>query len=252
MRVDVPTDSDPVVSSALLTMESGEDGFEGSPSKNMMGGSLSASEEEGDVDETLMEAAGETPSGLSALTADGVVPRCRRTRLVPTAPTRMSKRLLGPASATSVLQRAQERAASKNLEGNLPVVTPLPPIASFLVLTSLTDSHLEEVTHDSGVAFTLEKGSVSDTLSLIRAKEEAQAALALAAFRQEQDAVRAAVEVPPAVVDADGPASATTMATVSGNSSREELPTVTPGPTKRGACTISVTAHRGRRKLTRT
>jgi hypothetical protein len=75
MEVDVPTDSDPVISSALHTTESGEDGSEGSPSKNMMGGSLSASEEEGDVDEALQEAASETPAGLSAVTAEGVVPR---------------------------------------------------------------------------------------------------------------------------------------------------------------------------------
>jgi hypothetical protein len=139
----------------------------------------------------------------------------------------MRKRLLGPTSSTPVLQRAQERAASKNLEGNIPTVTPLPPISSFIVLPSLSDSHLE-VAHDSGLAFTLEKETISDTLSLIRAKEEAQAALALAAFRQEQDAARSAAEVPPAVVDADGAASTATAATVSGDSSWEELPTLTP------------------------
>jgi hypothetical protein len=80
--------------------------------------------------------------------------------------------------------------------------------------------------------------------------EEAQAALA--AFRREQDAARAAVEMPTAGVDADGAASTPTVATVFGNSSREELPTVTPRPTKRGACTRSVAARRGWRKLTRT
>jgi hypothetical protein len=114
----------------------------------------------------------------------------------------MSKRLLGPTSFSPVLQRAQEWAASKNLEGNLPAPTPLPSITSFLVLPSLTDSHLEEMAHDSGLAFTLEKGSVLDTLSFIRAKEEAQATLALAAFRRKQDAARVVAEVSPAVVDA--------------------------------------------------
>jgi hypothetical protein len=60
----------------------------------------------------------------------------------------------------------------------------------FAILPKVSDEHLLKVTHDSGLAFTCESHSPQEALSLIRAKEEAQAALALAVFRKEVEAAR--------------------------------------------------------------
>lgn len=114
------------------------------------------------------------------------------------------------AGATPVLEKAQRRASEKNLEtvisnnkgqGN-----------DYTLLDSLSDSHLELVATDSCVIFNPRAGAKEEALSLIRAKELAQAALAEAAdtHLQEQAAVaaaarEAAAEAPtPAAGDADG------------------------------------------------
>jgi hypothetical protein len=67
--------------------------------------------------------------------ATTVVPRRRRTKTVPTGPARKSARLQGPAAAVSVMQRAQNRTASKNLD-HAGTSTPL---------AHLPDAHLSSV-----------------------------------------------------------------------------------------------------------
>jgi hypothetical protein len=83
-----------------------------------------------------------------------------------------------------VLQRAQERAAAKNLEPGT--------VSNFAVHPVLSDSHMVSVTHDCGMAFERESHTVTETISLIRVKEEAHVALPLAAFCKEVEATRAA------------------------------------------------------------
>ena len=58
------------------------------------------------------------------------------------------------------------------------------------------------VSSDCGLAFITEVGHPSDIISVIRAKEDAQAALAFAAFRKEQAAKAAAeAQQPPPATD---------------------------------------------------
>ena len=85
------------------------------------------------------------------------------------------------------LQRAQLLQAQKNLEisGN--------PLPRFSILDCFSDEHLGEVLVESGVEPTGE-GGVSELISLVRAKELAQAALAAAAA---QHAEHMAVEEDP-------------------------------------------------------
>jgi hypothetical protein len=169
-------------SSTLLTAESHGEDSAGSPSN--FGGSTPQETEDG-VDEEMLEARGQVvDQGAPAPGRVAGVPRRRQTKTVPVEPARKSTRLTGTASATPVLQRAQERTAVKNLDSGTS--------NDFAVLPGLPDSHLVTVSHDCGMAFVLEQHTVSETLSLIRAKEEAQAALALAAFRREVELARAA------------------------------------------------------------
>ena len=78
------------------------------------------------------------------------------------------------------MESAKLRAADKNLDvsGN--------PLPSFKILSAFSDEHLASILHDSGV----ELGSSSaEIILLVRAQEEAQAALAEAAARcQASDA----------------------------------------------------------------
>ncbi|XP_071677232.1 uncharacterized protein [Lolium perenne] len=198
MEVDVPADSAPLVSSVLLETDSDS---EGSPSKNM------DSEADADDDDEQLEDVDDSERVPLDRPVAGGVPRRRRTRTVAAGPARKSARLRGPAAAATVLQRAQERTASKNLEGNPKPPSSLPTLAQFSALPALSDAHLEVVAHDSGLAFTLESGTTTETLSLIRAKEEAQAALAHAAFCRDR-ALAEAAEVPPAGPLVVGPATA--------------------------------------------
>ena len=71
------------------------------------------------------------------------------------------------------LQHAQLLQAQKNLEtsGN--------PLPRFAILDAFSDDHLGEVLTESGVA-PMGEGGVCELISLVRAKEMAQAALAVA------------------------------------------------------------------------
>jgi hypothetical protein len=226
MEVDVPADSAPLISSVLMETDSGS---EGSPSKNM-----SEMDSEADVDEQLevVDDSERLPLGQPAA---GGVPRRRRTRTVAVGPARKSARLRGPAAAATVMERAQERTASKNLEGNPKPPSSLPSLEQFSVLPALSDSHLEVVAHDSGLAFSVESGTPAETLSLIRAKEEAQAALAHAAFCRD----RALAEM----------AEASLVAPTAALSEGLGSPPAPPSPmtTRRRAANSSVASRRGRR-----
>ena len=103
-----------------------------------------------------------------------------RAKIVPSGPTRKSARLHGPAAAMPSVEKAQHRAATRNLE-----LTGLPSSSPFSVLQDLSDSHLASVVHDVGLDFAVETGREAEVLSLIRAKEAAQAAIAEAVFRRE-------------------------------------------------------------------
>jgi hypothetical protein len=91
-----------------------------------------------------------------------------------------------------MLAKAVRLQKSKDNPGN-----PLPS-ADFVLLSSLPDDHLLSVASDSGLALVSGVGSSAEFLSLVRAKELAQAALAqaqvkFAAQKAADDAAAAAV-----------------------------------------------------------
>jgi hypothetical protein len=69
------------------------------------------------------------------------------------------------------------------------------PSSDFVLLSSLPDEHLLAVASDSGLALVLGVGSSADLLSLVRAREIAQAALAQAQvkFAEQKAAADAAL-----------------------------------------------------------
>ncbi|KAK1686642.1 hypothetical protein QYE76_047490 [Lolium multiflorum] len=224
-------------SSTLLTAESdGEDSAD-SPSKNTDGVEAMDAEVAGGDDEMLEEGGQVVDQGAPAAGRQ-VIPRRRRTKTVPAELARKSARLT---DSTPVMQRAQERAAAKNLEPGT--------ISDFAVLPSLSDSHLVSVTHDCGMAFETESRPVAESISLIRANEEAQAVLALAVFRKEVEVARKATSS-----SAPGPV-ATGAAPVSGGDgdpSLVEVPVLAATRANTGGIPRACLASRsGRRKAPR-
>lgn len=138
------------------------------------------------------------------------IPYVRKKRVAGVTATRKSARSKGAAGATPVLEKAQRRASEKNLETVININKAQGN--DYTLLDSLPDSHLELVATDNCVIFNPRVGAKEEALSLIRAKELAQATLAEAAdaLLQEQAAeVVAAREVAAAApttvaVDADG------------------------------------------------
>jgi hypothetical protein len=100
-----------------------------------------------------------------------------------------------------MLQKAVRVQASKDSPG-MPA-----PSADFVLLSSIPDDHLLEVAADSGLALCSGVGIAGDLISLVKAKEIAQASLAqaqaLAVKRAEEEIARAAA----AVRDSPTPAS---------------------------------------------
>ena len=94
-------------------------------------------------------------------------------------PVRVSARAKGAKGNLPSLQRAQLLQAQKNLEtsGN--------PLPRFTILDAYSDEHLGEVLGESGVK-PMGEGGMDELISLIRAKEEAQAALAAAAAQHAE------------------------------------------------------------------
>jgi hypothetical protein len=76
-----------------------------------------------------------------------------------------------------MMEKAQQLAADKNLET---VVTNkgVDKGTDFAVLDILPDSHLSSIVKDSCIVFSPSKGSPGEALSIVRAKERVQAALA--------------------------------------------------------------------------
>jgi hypothetical protein len=102
---------------------------------------------------------------------------------------RKSSRLTGGASSTSALEKAKRRTAERNLDSDAGMPD------SFSVLDLLPDSHLSSIISDSCIVFVPSAGSPGEALSLLRAKEKVQAALAEVALCKEQEsAARAARE----------------------------------------------------------
>jgi hypothetical protein len=112
-----------------------------------------------------------------------------------TASARKSSRNKGMAANKPILEKAQMRAAEKNLE-----------TGNFTALDSLSDDHLLAVAADSCVVFTPAAGTPVEAISLIRAKERVQAALAEVAARKELElAARKAREAAlPVSVEGEG------------------------------------------------
>jgi hypothetical protein len=114
------------------------------------------------------------------------VPYSRRGAAAATTPstaTRKSARHGGGKTGTSTLVKAQRLAAEKNLEGKCKESG-----TSAEVLGFLSDSHLSEVILDSGMVFRPSAGTQAEAISIIRAKETVQAALAATARRLELEA----------------------------------------------------------------
>jgi hypothetical protein len=110
---------------------------------------------------------------------------------------RKSSRLTGGASSTSALEKAKRRTAERNLDSDAGRPD------SFSVLDLLPESRLSSVISDSCIVFVPSAGSPGEALSLLKAKEKVQAALAEVALRKEQEAaVHAAREAAAAAMPA--------------------------------------------------
>jgi hypothetical protein len=103
------------------------------------------------------------------------VPTTRKSAATANAPVRKISRN-GGMTSMPVMERAQKLTAEKNLETG----------TSFVILGSRLDGQLPSVIQDRCVIFNPSMGSVSEIISLVRAKEQAQAALAEAAYRKER------------------------------------------------------------------
>jgi hypothetical protein len=104
-------------------------------------------------------------------------------RMAPASTTRVGKssRLRGPAASTTSLEKAKRLAVERNLDS-------LAGTDDFSVLDSLPDSLLSSVLLDSCIVFTPLAGSPVEALSILRAKEKVQAALAEAAMCKGREA----------------------------------------------------------------
>jgi hypothetical protein len=93
-------------------------------------------------------------------------------------PVRKSGRNKGAEANTPSMAKAQRLTAEKNLDrGN-----------DFAILDLHSDAHLSSVVQDSCIVFVPSAGTPSEALSLIRAKEAVQAALAETRFRLDREA----------------------------------------------------------------
>lgn len=110
----------------------------------------------------------------AALVATGVGSKARRSKATPVVQRAPSVRAKAKLGEMSSMESAKLRLADKNLEttGN--------PLPSYRILNAFSDEHLASILDDSGVAISAPHG---DIISLVRAREEAQAALAAAAAR---------------------------------------------------------------------
>jgi hypothetical protein len=89
------------------------------------------------------------------------------------------------------LARAQQLSTEKNLEGRMTLIGKEKG-NDFDVLDILPDSHLSSVVTDSCLVFNPSAGEPEEALSIIRAKEKVQAAIAETACRLAREAEAAA------------------------------------------------------------
>ena len=122
--------------------------------------------------------------GALAEAMSAPVARDPRSKAVPVVAQRSSGRSRGN-SESPVLDRAMRRAADKNTPGNSPAPSPL---FEFAVLQSIPDAHLLDVAKDSCVLFRPEVGTPGEVVSMLKAKELAQAQLALTREKLEREA----------------------------------------------------------------
>jgi hypothetical protein len=93
---------------------------------------------------------------------------------------RKSSRLKGAAASSTSMDKAKRLAAERNLDT-------IAGKEDFLVLDLYSDARLSSVITDSCVVFVSSAGSPSEALSVLRAKEQVQAALAEVANRMEKE-----------------------------------------------------------------
>jgi hypothetical protein len=105
---------------------------------------------------------------------------------------RKSARSQGATAGTSALLRAQRLTAEKNLEGKAGPNTYPEKGNDFAILDLLSDAHLSSVVRDSCLVLSPTTADPGEALSIIRAKEKVQAALAETARRLELEAKAAA------------------------------------------------------------
>jgi hypothetical protein len=115
----------------------------------------------------------------------------KRAPATPASAVRKSARTSAAAPGTSALARAQQLTAEKNLEGKTTLIGKEKG-NNFAVLDLLPDSHLSAVVLDSCLVFNPSAGEPEEALSIIRAKEKVQAAIAETACRLAREAEAAA------------------------------------------------------------
>ena len=149
--------------------------------------------QDGEVENPAPVSPPAVPNLEAVLAAESSMVRAKRSMpsAAPVSGTRRSERGKGEV-AVPIMLKASRRAASKD-PGNS---SSLP--AGFVVLDSIPDSHLLSVAKDICVDFSLASGSSpSSLLSLVRAKEIAQAKLAEAMLRKKQEVGAADSSVEP-------------------------------------------------------
>jgi hypothetical protein len=147
------------------------------------------------VQDLLQEARTATPVVRGPRSA--AIPYARKTASKPASAVRKSARhgKGRTAASTTVMEKAQQLAADKNLETAGINNKKADKGTDFAILDILPDSHLSSVVKDSCIVFSPSLGCPGEALSIIRAKEQVQAALAATARRlQLESEARKAAE----------------------------------------------------------
>jgi hypothetical protein len=177
--------------------------------------------EMGDVEATPVHQGQPLPLAdlRSAATAAAPLAQGKRTRTeVHMAPIKVIKKKVpagsvrksarhGGAAASTAMEKAQKLAAERNLD---PATGTDPDPDDFSILDARSDSQMGAVLKDSCILFVPSAGTPVEAISLLRAKEEAQAALARVAASQakeraEREACEATLETRSAAGEAASP-----------------------------------------------
>jgi hypothetical protein len=146
------------------------------------------------VQDLLQEARTATPVVRGPRSA--AIPYARKTASKPASAVRKSARHGKGTAASTMMEKAQQLAADKNLETAC-TNKKVDKGTDFAILDILPDSHLSSVVKDSCIVFSPSMGCPGEALSIIRTKEQVQAALAATArrLRLETEASKAAETV---------------------------------------------------------